>query len=133
LILIACEGFAKDVLKLDLFSKDSDLTAFDLFVGHESVFPKLVRALTQTVEKTSESTADLPARHGIVHVRTLGYGTESNCMKAWLLFIALTDLHIDRLREAEKPTKVAPPGELNVKDIVLTLLNLGKEQARLLP
>lgn len=131
LILIACEGFAKDVLRVDLFSKDSDLTAFDSFVGHESALPKLVRALTQTVKETSESTSDLPLRHGILHGKTLGYATKSNCMKAWLLFIALTDLHIERLREAETPSDATLPDELNVEDVALMLLERGKKQARL--
>ena len=131
LILIACEGFAADVLQVDLFSRKADLSHFDTFVGHKSSLPTLVRNLTRRVSRTSEESADLPARHGIMHGKTLCYATKSNCMKAWLLFIALTDLHIERLDKEESPVKPPTPEELAIEDVVSILLNIGVKQARL--
>ena len=131
LILIACEGFARDVLTVNLFSKEPDLTAFDTFVWHQSALPTLVHELTRGVAETSEEMADLPGRHGIMHGRTLGYATKSNCMKAWLLFIALTELHIERRDRVEASKEAFIPAELNVKDVALMLLERGERQARL--
>lgn len=131
LILIACEGFATDVPNVDLFRRKADLTLLDTFVGHPSALQKLVGNLRDSVSKTSEEVADLPMRHGILHGRTLGYATKSNCMKAWLLFIALTDLHIERLKEAEKPKEEPFPTELDSKKVMLMLIEIGEQQARL--
>ncbi len=131
LILIACEGFAADVLQVSLFSRKSDLTLFDTFVGHKSALPKLVSELTRSVSDTSEENAELPGRHGILHGKTLGYDTRSNCMKAWLLFIALTDLHIERLNKAEEPIDESISGVLSIQDVVTILCNIGARQARL--
>ena len=131
LILIASEGFANDVLNEELFSKEAELSAFDTFVGHSSALPTLVRQLTKRVTRTSEDTANIPERHGILHGKTLGYATRSNCMKAWSLFIALTDLHIERLNEAEKPSEASIPTELSMKDVAAMLLERGERQARL--
>ncbi len=131
LILIVCEGFARDVLRVDLFGKEPDLTAFDTFVGHSSALPTVVKELTKSVSETSEENVDVPERHGIIHGRTLGYATESNCMKTWLLFIALTDLHIERLNRDETANGASIPTELSMKEVVLMLLERGETQARL--
>lgn len=131
LILIACEGFAKDVLNVNLYSQGADLTAFDSVVGHSTALPTLVRALTKSTKETSEETTDVPGRHGIVHGRTLGYATKSNCMKAWLLCIALTDLHIERLNREDEANGVSIPIELELKDAALVLLEKGKREALL--
>ncbi len=39
LILIACDGFASDVLGTSPFEKDADLTAFDSITGHSNSLP----------------------------------------------------------------------------------------------
>ena len=52
-------------------------------------------------------------------------------MKAWLLFIALTDLHIERLNEAEKPDEASIPTELNFTKVMLMLIERGEQRARL--
>lgn len=131
LILIACDGFARDVLNVELFKQKNDLTAFDTLVGHSSALPTLVRELTKDVEETSAAISELPGRHGIMHGRILGYATESNCMKAWLLFIALTDLHIEREHNAETSPEEPIPVEMDIQDAALALLERGQREARL--
>lgn len=131
LILIVCDGFANDVLNVSLFSQKADLTAFDTVVGHSTALPRLVRALTKSMSETSEESTDVPGRHGILHGRTLGYATKSNCMKAWLLFVALTDLHIERLNRVDEANGNPMPTELNLKEAASVLLSRGKELAQL--
>ncbi len=130
LILIVCDGFANDVLNVSLFSQKADLTAFDSVVGHSTALPTLVRALTKSMSETSEETTEVPGRHGILHGRSLGYATKSNCMKAWLLFIALTDLHIERLNRLDEANGNPMPTEFNLKEAALILLSRGKELAQ---
>ena len=73
LILIACDGFASDVLGTSPFEKDADLTAFDSITGHPNSLPFLIKELT------------LPLRHGILHGQSLGYANRIVCMKAWVV------------------------------------------------
>ena len=54
LILIACDGFASDVLGTSPFKKDADLTAFDSITGHPDSLPFLIKELTKSVQKSSD-------------------------------------------------------------------------------
>ena len=65
LIVIACDGFASDVLGTNPFEKDADLTAFDSITGHPHSLPFLIKELT------------LPLRHGILHGQSLGYANRT--------------------------------------------------------
>ena len=47
LILVACDGFASDVLGTSPFTKDADLTAFDSIAGHPNSLPFLIKKLTK--------------------------------------------------------------------------------------
>ena len=91
LILIACDGFASDVLGTSPFEKGADLTAFDSIVGHPSSLQFLMGEITKGVRKSSDNELTLPLRHGILHGQSLGYANRTVCMKAWLLMIALVD------------------------------------------
>ena len=96
LILIACDGFASDVLGTSPFEKDADLTAFDSIVGHPNSLQVLIRKITKRVRKSSDDQLALPLRHGILHGQSLGYANRTVCMKAWLLMIALVDWAYDK-------------------------------------
>lgn len=101
LILIACDGFASDVLGTSPFEKDADLTAFDSITGHTNSLPFLIKELTKGVRKSSDEQLTLPLRHGILHGQSLGYANRIVCMKAWLLMIALVDWACDKSNEEE--------------------------------
>ena len=85
LILIACDGFASDVLGTSPFDKDTDLTAFDSIVGHPNSLQFLIGKITKGVRKSSDDELTLPLRHGILHGQSLGYANRTVCMKSWLL------------------------------------------------
>ena len=72
LILIACDGFASDVLGTSPFKKNADLTAFDSVAGHPNSLLFLIKALTKGVQKSSDKELTLPLRHGILHGQSLG-------------------------------------------------------------
>ena len=99
LILIACDGFASDVLGTSPFEKDADLTAFDSIVGHPTSLQGFIGKITKGVRKSSDNDLSLPLRHGILHGQSLGYANRSVCMKAWLLMIALVDWAHDKESE----------------------------------
>ena len=102
LILIACDGFASDVLGASPFKKDADLTAFDSIPGHPNSLPFLIKALTKGVRKSSDKELRLPLRHGILHGQSTGYANRIVCMKAWHLMIALVDWASDKSDEEER-------------------------------
>ena len=108
LILIACDGFASDVLGRSPFKRDADLTAFDSIVGHPHSLQKLIGMITKGVKKSSDNELSLPLRHGILHGQSLGYANRTVCMKAWLLMIALVDWAHDKRNEAERRIKDQP-------------------------
>lgn len=91
LILIACDGFASDVLGTSPFNENADLTVFDSIVGHPNSLQTLIKQITKGVRKSSDDELTLPLRHGVLHGRSLGYANRVVCMKAWLLMIALVD------------------------------------------
>lgn len=99
LILIACDGFASDVLGTSPFAKNADLTSFDSIVGHSTGLPALIGLLTKGAYKSDDEEIDLPERHKIIHGRSLGYGNKTVCAKAWLLMMALVDWAIDKSSE----------------------------------
>ena len=105
LILIACDGFASDVLGSSPFEKEADLTAFDSIVGHPHSLQRLIGMITKGVRKSSDYELSLPLRHGILHGQSLGYANRTVCMKAWLLMIALVDWAHDKRSERERRLK----------------------------
>ena len=102
LILIACDGFASDVLGTSPFEKDANLAVFDSIPGHPNSLPSLIQLFTKGVRKSSDGELELPLRHGILHGRSLGYANRLVCMKAWLLMIALVDWAYDKTSENER-------------------------------
>lgn len=100
LILIACDGFASDILGTSPFEKEADLSVFDSIAGHPTSLPSLIKLLTKGVRKSSDDNLSLPLRHGILHGRSLGYSNKLVCMKAWMLMIALVDWAADKDSEA---------------------------------
>ncbi len=102
LILIACDGFASDVLGSSPFEKDADLTAFDSIAGHPNSLQQMIGQITKGVRKSSDEKLSLPLRHGILHGQSLGYANRTVCMKAWLLMIALVDWAYDKESETER-------------------------------
>lgn len=109
LILIACDGFASDILGTSPFEKEAELSVFDSIAGHPTSLPSLIKLLTKGVRKSSDDELALPLRHGILHGRSLGYSNKRVCMKAWMLMIALVDWAADReseqLRKEERSRK----------------------------
>ena len=117
LILIACDGFASDVLGTSPFEKDADLTAFDSITGHPNSLPFLIGELTKGVRKSSDEELTLPLRHGILHGQSLGYANRIVCMKAWLLMIALVDWACDKSNEEERIRERQSVADVSFRDL----------------
>ena len=117
LILIACDGFASDVLGTSPFEKNADLTAFDSITGHPNSLPSLIKELTNRVLRSSDEELTLPLRHGILHGRSLGYANRTVCMKAWLLMIALVDWACDKSTEEERIRERQSAADISFRDL----------------
>ena len=117
LILIACDGFASDVLGTSPFEKDADLTAFDSITGHPNSLPFLIKELTKGVRKSSDEQLTLPLRHGILHGQSLGYANRIVCMKSWLLMIALVDWACDKSNEEERIRERQAEADFSFRDL----------------
>ena len=117
LILIACDGFASDVLGTSPFEKDADLTVFDSITGHPDSLPFLIKELTKGVRKSSDEELTLPLRHGILHGQSLGYANRIVCMKAWLLMIALVDWACDKSNEEERILERQSAANVSFRDL----------------
>ena len=117
LILIACDGFASDVLGTSPFEKDADLTAFDSITGHPDSLPFLIKEITKGVRKSSDEELTFPLRHGILHGRSLGYANRIVCMKAWLLMIALVDWACDKSNEEERIREQQSAEDVTYRDL----------------
>ena len=117
LILVACDGFALDVLGTSPFAKDADLTAFDSIAGHPNSLQFLIKKLTKGVRKSSDEDLTLPLRHGILHGHSLGYANRIVCMKAWLLMIALVDWACDKTSENARRRAQQSEADVSFRDI----------------
>ena len=117
LILIACDGFASDVLGTSPFEKNADLTAFDSVTGHPNSLPFLIKELTKRVRKSSDEELTLPLRNGILHGRSLGYANRIVCMKAWLLMIALVDWACDKSNEEKRVREQQAAKNISFRDL----------------
>ena len=124
LILIACDGFASDVLDTSPFEKDADLTAFDSIVGHPNSLQFLIGMLRKGVRKSSEEELTLPLRHGILHGQSLGYANRKVCMKAWLLMIALVDWAYDKDSEQKRRLEDQSESAVGIGDAIESLQKL---------
>ncbi|WP_457939810.1 hypothetical protein [Mesorhizobium sp. 10J20-29] len=105
LVLIACDGFASDLLGTSPFEKNADLSLFDSMVAHPSSLPAAIERIKKGVRKTSDDALSVPLRHGILHGRSLGYANRTVCGKAWMLMIALVDWAADKRDEEARRTK----------------------------
>lgn len=128
LILIACDGFASDVLGGSPFDKDADLTVFDSIVGHPNSLQFLVKKLTKGVRKSSDDDPTLPLRHGILHGQSLGYANRIVCMKAWLLMIALVDWAHDKTSETARSRERLSAADVSLQDIANSLRKLDDDK-----
>ena len=128
LILVACDGFASDVLGTSPFAKDADLTAFDSIAGHPNSLPFLIKKLTKGVRKSSDEDLTLPLRHGILHGQSLGYANRIVCMKAWLLMIALVDFACDKTSEDARRQEQQSEADVGVRDIVERLREVDEDR-----
>lgn len=130
LIMIACDGFASDVLGTSPFEKSADLTLFDSMVAHPSSLPALIGQITKGVRKSSDETLSLPVRHGILHGRSLGYANRVVCLKAWMLMIALVDWASDKRDEEKRRAKEEERRKANWHDnLALLRKNRADKQA----
>ena len=128
LILIACDGFASDVMGTSPFEQDADLTVFDSIVGHPNSLPFLIGKLTKGVRKSSDGEITLPLRHGILHGRSLGYANRIVCMKAWLLMIALVDWAHDKSNENDRKREQQSTSGVSFRDVTKSLLKLEDDK-----
>ena len=128
LILIACDGFASDVLGTSPFEKGADLTVFDSIAGHPTSLPKLISKVTKGVRKSSDYKLNLPLRHGILHGQSLGYANRSVCMKAWLLMIALVDWAHDKADEDKRIREQESESTISLSKMVSDLRKLHKDK-----
>ena len=128
LILIACDGFASDVIGYSPFKKCADLTAFDSITGHENSLSVLIRLVTKGVYKSSDDELTLPFRHGILHGHSLGYGNRTVCMKAWLLMIALVDWAYDKSSEEERRSEHEKKARFSFGDLATLIRDTELEK-----
>lgn len=128
LILIACDGFASDVMGTSPFEKDADLTAFDSITGHPNSLPFLIGLVTKGIRKSSDEDLTLPLRHGILHGRSLGYANRIVCMKAWLLMIALVDWACDKSSEEERILKEEEKANFSFRDMITSRVKLEADK-----
>ncbi|MBO6550627.1 MAG: hypothetical protein JJ964_13540 [Rhizobiales bacterium] len=131
LILIACDGFASDVIGTSPFEKNVDLSSFDSIVGHHSSLPKLIGKVIKGVRKSSDEELSIPLRHGILHGRSLGYANKIVCYKSWLLMIALVDWAIDVSSEKERKKELEHRQNFNLKEFRIQRKKL-KEDRRIM-
>lgn len=131
LILIACDGFASDVMGSSPFAKDADLTAFDSIVGHTNSLSSLIKLVTKGVRKSSDDELALPLRHGILHGQSLGYANRTVCMKAWLLMIALVDWAYDKSSEEVRMRELAEKSGFDFNDLA-TLIRKTEADKRVM-
>lgn len=117
LILIACDGFASDVLGVSPFKKGADLSVFDSIVGHTTSLPFLIQEVTKGVRRSSDEELSLPLRHGILHGQSLGYANRTVCMKAWLLMIALVDWACDKVDEGERQREHLEESRVGLREL----------------
>lgn len=128
LILIACDGFASDVLGTSPFAKEADLTLFDSIAGHPTSLPKLISEVTKSVRKSSDDKLNLPLRHGILHGQSLGYANHTVCMKAWLLMIALVDWAHDKADEDKRIREQESASKMSLSEMASDLQKLQKDK-----
>ena len=128
LILIACDGFASDVLGISPFEKNADLSVFDSITGHPSSLQFLIGKLTTGVRKSSDVEMMLPLRHGILHGKSLGYANRVVCMKAWLLMIALVDWAHDKVSEEVRVRHYQSTKSLRIRDLAKQLRKLNEDK-----
>ena len=128
LILIACDGFASDVLGTSPFEKEADLTVFDSIVGHPTSLPRLISKVTKGVRKSSDDELNLPLRHGILHGKSLGYANRIVCMKAWLLMIALVDWAHDKADEDKRIQEQESASTTSLSEIASDLKKLDRDK-----
>ena len=128
LILIACDGFASDVLGSSPFEKDADLTAFDSIVGHPHSLQRLIGMMTKGVRKSPDSELSLPLRHGILHGQSLGYANRTVCMKAWLLMISLVDWAHDKRNERERRLQDQASSDATFREAVQKLRKVESDR-----
>ena len=128
LILIACDGFASDVLGTSPFEKDADLSVFDSVVGHPNSLPTLIAKVTKGVRKSSRTDMTLPLRHGILHGRSLGYANRVVCMKSWLLIVALVDWACDKSTEDERAREHRSAQDIGLSEIAEKLRKIQADR-----
>jgi len=121
LVLIACDGFASDVLGTSPFEKNADLSLFDSMVAHPSSLPAAIAGITKGVRKSSDDVLSQPLRHGILHGRSLGYANRAVCGKVWMLMIALVDWAADKRDEDARRAKDEKRRSTNWGDISASL------------
>lgn len=128
LILIACDGFASDVLGTSPFTENADLTVFDSIVGHPDSLQSFINQLTKGVRKSSDEELTLPLRHGILHGRSLGYANRVVCMKAWLLMIALVDWACDKTSEQSRIREHDSNTNISLRDLAIQAQKLDQDK-----
>jgi hypothetical protein len=128
LILIACDGFASDVLSTSPFEKDADLSVFDSIVGHTTSLPALIKLVIKGVRKSSDDELSLPMRHGILHGRSLGYANRRVCMKAWMLMIALVDWACDKESETARRQEAEEKAKVGWRDLAERSRKIGADK-----
>ena len=128
LILIACDGFASDVMVTSPFEQDADLTVFDSIVGHPNSLQFLLRKVTKGVRKSSDDELTLPLRHGILHGRSLGYANRIVCMKAWLLMIALVDWAYDKSNENDRKRELQSSSAFSFREAAKSWRKLEEDK-----
>lgn len=131
LVLIACDGFASDLMGTSPFEKSADLSLFDSMVAHPSSLPAAIGRITKGVRKSSDDVLPVPLRHGILHGRSLGYANRTVCGKAWMLMIALVDWAADKRDEDARRSKDQARKSTNWGDISASLHKNRANKARI--
>ena len=109
LILLAqVDGIVSDLSGHSFFASGRTVIAWDSYSAHESGLAALADVWSASRSKTTTESLAVPFRHGIMHGRDLGYGTQLNAAKCWaLLFTLRTWAFAKQDGRTDRPPQVA--------------------------
>ena len=116
LILMMADGAANDVLPKGIFAEGIDITIWN-HIGTLYGIEEYIKSFMPSRKTTRGDAITIPYRHGILHGRDTGYGTEKVALKAWALLFNLCDLFIAKTNEPlEKRKYIAQQKRIQEED-----------------
>jgi len=126
LLLALVDGIVNDLSKhVGIFAENSDLTAWDSIVGHESGLQYIAKIFKQTRKRTNEEPINIPYRNGILHGRDLAFDNEIVASKCWAILFWIRDW-IDGVKKARN----LPIDESENKDLSVVLQEILRNEEK---